>query len=202
MVRKKLDQHHSRASSVRLEATTTRGYAHLLPRGVGRGGMPSGKGSEYFFFILATPRAQGNTKMKNQTVKHSSIPLPPLPSRMLLQTRKSGPPPTSHSHHTGQAMGLWYPPVESSGFVPPVQTNYQSVTSHGPLIHDPSMYRILFLLLHVIIKVIFFSYNTYSRNQNTCVINFSVFLASHAVYILRPHHISIGFDSISDFIQP
>ena len=95
--------------------------------------------------------------MKNQTVKHSSIPLPPLPSRMLLQTRKSGPPPTSHSHHTGQAMGLWYPPVESSGFVPPVQTNYQSVTSHGPLIHDPSMYRILFLLLHVIIKVIFFS---------------------------------------------
>ena len=105
--------------------------------------------------------------MKNQTVKHSSIPLPPLPSRMLLQTRKSGPPPTSHSHHTGQAMGLWYPPVESSGFVPPVQTNYQSVTSHGPLIHDPSMYRILFFLLRVIIIVIhtylFCTRHTYSK---------------------------------------
>ena len=31
VVRKKLDPHHSRASSAQLEAITTQGYAHLLP---------------------------------------------------------------------------------------------------------------------------------------------------------------------------
>ena len=40
VVRKKLDPHHSRASSAQLEAITTQGYAHLPTSGVGRGGLP------------------------------------------------------------------------------------------------------------------------------------------------------------------
>ena len=156
-----------------------------------------------FFFILATPRAQGNTKMKTRQSNTRAFRCP------------HSFPECSYKHASQGHLRQATVTIRARQWVFGILRwshldsfpRYRRTTSRLQAMDLSSMipacteFFFFFFMLSYQSFAHTFSYNTY-RTQNTCVINFSVFLASHAVYIFRPHHISIGFDSISDFIQP